>query len=305
MRRAFVFGNAAIDEVLRVRTLPSAGESVLGQARHAGLGGKGANQAIALSRTGVPTRFVAAVGTDWQGAAIRAALSGEPVDTALVERDDIPSDRSIILAQDNGENVIVTTNACARSLTFDDVAAHVGDMQAGDALLLQGNLDIDVTVDIVAAARARGARVILNPSPFDPAFARVIPGLAALFVNETEAHGLTGLSGKAAIAALRASGAEQVILTLGAGGAMLGSRDGTVHVPARPVDVVDVTGAGDCFEAVAVGSALRRGTDIDENALTNATLAAAHTVRGFGTVPSFPDADRLARIMSGRTDTPR
>lgn len=298
MGRAFVFGSAAIDELLRVRTLPSAGESVLGQIRDGGLGGKGANQAIALSRTGVSTRFVAAVGRDWHGAAIRAALSGEPIDLALVEREHIPSDRSIILSQDSGENVIVTTNACARSLTFGDVAGHVADMEPGDVVLLQGNLDIDVTGKIVAAARARGARVALNPSPFDPDLVRLVPGLAALFVNETEAHGLTGLSGEAAIAALRAAGAAQVILTMGAAGAILGSPAGNLFARACPVDVVDVTGAGDCFEAVAIGSALMRGTDIDEAALTHAARAAAHTVQGFGTVPSFPDAKMLARIIS-------
>jgi ribokinase len=299
MRRAFVFGNAAIDEVFRVPTLPSAGESVLGRVRHAGLGGKGANQAIALSRTGVPTHLVAAIGTDWHAAAIRDALACESVDAVLIARDATASDRSIICAQDNGENVIVTTNDCARSLSIADCARQLEDVQPEDVVLLQGNLRVDVTAEIATAARGRGARVILNPSPFNVDFARLLPTVDALFLNETEAYGLTGVSGAAAIAALQGDGEVRVVLTMGARGALLGTPGGIVHVAAQPARAVDVTGAGDCFEAVAVGSALLRATQIDEIALFHGALAAAHTVEGLGTVPSFPDAEMLSRIMAG------
>ncbi|WGH79600.1 ribokinase [Jannaschia ovalis] len=301
-RRALVFGNAAIDEVFQVRDLPAAGESVLGRAGHTGLGGKGTNQAIALARTGVPTRLVAAVGTDWHGRAIRDALGHEPVEPALVDRPDIPSDRSIIFAQEDGDNVIVTTNACARSLTFADCRAELAGARPGDAMLLQGNLDRDVTAALCRAGRDRGLFTVLNPSPFDAGLRDLLPLTDALFVNANEARALTGCAGRDAVAALRRAGVAQVVLTLGAEGALLGSGADILHVPARPAEVVDVTGAGDCFEGVAIGSALRRRTRLDEIAIRHAGRAAAHTIGSLGTARAFPSPRRMSEILDDLLD---
>ncbi|MDG4647487.1 ribokinase [Roseibacterium sp. SDUM158017] len=297
-RRAFVFGNAAMDEVFLVRDLPVAGASVLGTAGHTGLGGKGANQAIALARTGVPTTLVAAVGCDWHGREIRAALSREPLGTALLERADLPTDRSIVFAQANGDNVIVTTNACAASATLAECLSVLETARAGDAVLLQGNLAVDVTAALCHECARRGLFLVLNPSPFDAALGELVPLADALFVNQTEAHGLTGLPPREAVDALLRAGASQVVLTLGAEGSLLGSKDGVVRVPAETVEVVDVTGAGDCFEGVAVGSALLRGSGIDVAALRHASRAAADTIGAVGAAGAFPDAARIAALIA-------
>ena len=104
MRRAFVIGNVAIDEVFRMDRLPQSGESVLGGMRHVGLGGKGANQAIALARAGVDTMLVAAVGIDAHAELLRRRLATEPVYAALIERSTLSTARSIVLA-DGPESV--------------------------------------------------------------------------------------------------------------------------------------------------------------------------------------------------------
>ncbi len=298
--RAFVFGNVAVDEVFQVRNLPTPGESVLGHARHLGLGGKGTNQAVALARTGVPTSFVAAVGRDWHGDAIRKALSQEPLELHLIERANLPSDRSIIFAQEDGDNVIVTTNDCATSLTMAECRAVLVKAHPGDAVLLQGNLEHEVTAALARECRRQGARLMLNPSPFDASLGDLLPLTDALFVNETEAHGLTGLARHDAVVALRRAGARQVVLTLGAEGSLLGSGETVVHIPACPTDVVDVTGAGDCFEGVAVGSALLRGADLDVSAIRHASRAAAYTIGGLGAVQAFPTPRQISAM---RTDT--
>lgn len=297
MRRAFVFGNVAIDEVFKVRALPQAGASVLGQTVDCGLGGKGANQAIAIARTGLPTTLIAAVGTDWHGQLISEALSQEPVQCELIERHNLPTDRSVIFAQEDGDNVIVTTSQSSRSITYEDCAPLLSQSKVGDPVLIQGNLRLDVTEKLCREARRRGAFVVINPSPFDVGFCNILHLADALFVNQSEANGLTGLSHEAAAKELQNTGATQVIITLGAEGSLLASGDRLTHVPAAPAQVVDVTGAGDCFEGVAVGSALLRGECIDETALRHASAAAAITIAGLGAVTAFPDAGEVARIM--------
>ena len=296
--RAFVFGNAAIDEILRVADLPAAGESVLGRAGSFGLGGKGANQAIALARTGVPTTLVTSVGADWHGSEIRRALSREPLEAVLIEYADLPSDRSIILTEESGTNVIVTTNECAGSISFAECISVLAEAGPGDAVLLQGNLRIDVTALLCRECSRRGLLLFLNPSPFDPALRDLLPLVDALFVNETEAKGLTSQSRQDAATALLHLGAGQVVLTLGAEGALLASTDRTVQVPAAPAAVRDVTGAGDCFEGVAIGSALLRDSRIDETAIRHASLAAAHTTASVGATRAFPSAEQIARLLA-------
>lgn len=292
--QAFVFGNAAIDEVFIVRDLPARGESVLGSAGDPGLGGKGANQAIALARTGVSTTFVAAVGGDRYAQKIRETVSQEALDVILLERPELATDRSIILAQAGGDNVIITTNDCAASISAAECVTVLGEARTGDAVLLQGNLHAEVTAALCRECRERGLYLVLNPSPFDVAFRDMVPLADALFVNETEALGLTGKFRMEAIEALLEMGVKQVVLTLGREGALLGSRDETLEIPAASVEVVDVTGAGDCFEGVAVGSALRRGTIIDEAALHHASNAAAHAIRAVGASSSFPSPEEIA-----------
>lgn len=300
MNRAFVIGNVALDEVFSVDALPRAGESVFGAARHIGLGGKGANQAIAMSRTGVDTTLTAVLGADWQAQRIRAALDAEPVRARLTQRADLGSDRSLVFAQPDGNNLIVTTNACAASLTRADAVKALADTVAGDTVLAQGNLSFDVTRTLAQHCHDMELRFILNPSPFDPAFAALLPLTDVLFVNETEAQGLTGLAGGAALHTLLALGARTVVLTLGVEGALLARGGDVTHVPAVPAPVVDVTGAGDCFEGVAIGSALRRGVAVDELAVRHAAAAAAIAIGQPGTVPAFPTSAQLAVILAQR-----
>ena len=299
MQRAFLIGNVAIDEVFRVGSVPSLGQSVLGRRSLIGLGGKGANQAVALSRTGVRTTLVAALGDDSQGGQARQALAREEcLIPVLITRPNIPSDRSIIMTGEDGGNAILTTNDCARSLTIADCWLHLTTAQPGDVVLLQGNLDLDVTATIVERCRAAQLKVVLNPSPVDPAFSKLVSQTTAVFVNETEAQALTGLTGRNALAALLKEGAQQVVLTLGADGALLGSKTEILHIPAIPTKVMDATGAGDCFEAVAIGSSLMRQQWLDANAIRHATKAAAQSVRRLGATDALPSADDLSAILA-------
>lgn len=296
-RRAFVFGNAAIDEVFRVRALPETGASVLGKVGTIGLGGKGANQAIALSRTGMPTTFLAATGADQYGHAIREALSREPLEAELIERAEIPTDRSVVVTEENGDNIIITTNDCAASISLTECLSVLAIAAPKDAVLLQSNLQFDVTAELCQQARERDLFLVLNPSPFDTRFHELLPFADALFVNETEAFGLTELNDHEAVVSLRNAGATQVVMTLGSEGALLGTEDKVSHIPAVPANSVDVTGAGDCFEGVAVGSGLMRVGHIDEAAIGHASAAAAMTIEKHGAVGAMPSAGKIAELL--------
>lgn len=88
------------------------------------------------------------------------------------------------------------------------------------------------------------------------------------------------------------------MLTRGGAGARLIERSGHTDVPAHPCAVVDTTGAGDCFMAVALASAGLRGCALDRRALAHGAQAAAQTVARPGTVAAFPDRSEMAAILS-------
>jgi ribokinase len=291
--RAFVVGNIALDETIRVADLPSPGASIHGQEISRDLGGKGANQAIVLGRAGVPCRLVAAVGQDARAAEIRERLAGEPVDADLVLVPGVASDLSIVLTVEGGENCVVTTSAAASSLGSRDAVARLSGARKGDLLVLQGNLAGPTTRDLLVEGRRLGLVTVLNPSPLRTFLGALWPLVDIVCLNRGEAEALGGTD------ALRAAGVGTVVLTLGAAGSVLLRRGEDVRVPAHPGPVIDPTGAGDSFLAAALASAARRGVPLDALALSHGARAATLTVGRPGTVRAFPTSAELVTILAG------
>lgn len=288
--KAFVIGNVALDETLAVDDFPQPGASIFGEALSRDLGGKGANQAIAMARTGLDCRLVAAVGDDARGAEIRERLKTEGLQADLLTLTGVASDFSMILMTPQ-ENAVITTREAASAVTPEQARAALSDGAPGDLLAMQGNLRARTTLAALVEAQTRGMTTAVNPSPLQPDFDALWAHVDTIFVNEGEAAALGGVD------ALLAAGVRSVVLTLGGQGAALIRSDIQQRVPARQVTVVDTTGAGDCFMAVALASGMLRGTGVDARALAHATHAAAHTVARAGTVTAFPDRSAMAAIL--------
>ena len=133
----------------------------------------------------------------------------------------------------------------------------------------------------------------MNASPATPALALDRISTVAFFApNQTELAILTGRpTGSRAEAADAArtlvdAGIATVIVTLGADGALLVDRDGTLHIPSVPVTAVDTTGAGDAFIGAFAHGVATLGLD-QPSALARAAAYAAHSVTGSGAQSSF------------------
>ena len=289
--KAVVIGNAALDETLSIADFPAPGASIFGAVLARDAGGKGLNQAVALARAGLACRFAGVVGRDARGAEIARLLSGEPLEARLVTVEGVASDLSIILMTEGGENAVITTRNAAAAFTPDMARAALEGAAPGDLLVMQGNMSAEATRAALAHARALGMGSAVNPSPMQAYFADIWPLVDCVFVNEGEAAAFGGTE------ALLAAGPREVVMTRGARGASLIRVEGRVDVPAHPCEVVDTTGAGDCFMAVALASAARRGTRLDTQALAHAARAAALTVARAGALTALPDRAEMARIL--------
>lgn len=283
-----VFGSINIDLVTRVPSIPAPGETVLGRSYALVPGGKGANQALAARRAGAQVALAGAVGRDDFARAALALLEADGVDLTCVERVEAPTGAAFIAVDAKGENAIVVAsgaNACARAAALGGAIPG-----PGDTLLLQRETPEAESLAAARAAKARGARVILNLAPADALASEWLELLDLLIVNEHEAVALgraLGLDGDAeAVArALDARGVATVA-TLGAAGAVVWSGGRRCAAPAPKVDVVDTTGAGDGFVG-AFAAALDRGATIDE-ALAEGVAAGALACSVAGAQTSLP-----------------
>jgi ribokinase len=292
-----VIGNAVRDLTYRVAALPLPGETVLARSRQGGPGGKGLNQAVAARRAGAAVRFCAVVGADAAGDEIAALLAAEGIAPDGLHLWGGPSDESVLLVAESGENQIVSTAAAAGALTPAMAAALLAELAPGDSVLLQGNLSLATTRACLEEARARGLRTLLNAAPVAFDHGGLWPLVDLALVNEAESRTLTGDAAPgAAAAALRAAGAGTVVVTLGAAGAMLAGPDGMRAVAAPPVAAVDSAGAGDVLCGV-LAAALDRGL-APLQGLRWAVAAAALAVTLPGALAAIPSAAELVSLRA-------
>ncbi|WP_327046530.1 ribokinase [Microbispora sp. NBC_01189] len=295
-----VFGSANMDLVAYVAQAPKPGETITGRAFRTIPGGKGANQAIAAARAGGRVAFLGAVGDDAFGPGLRAALTGAGVDTSGVRTVPGPSGVAHIVVQDGGDNSIIVVPGANGALTGPS-AEDAETIGRSRALLLQLELPMEA---VVAAARLAGAvtgvEVLLTPAPAVPLPAELLDAVGVVVPNEHEAAVLTGRDDpRDALEALLERVPEAVV-TLGARGALYGSRDGVrLHEPAVPVRAVDTTAAGDTF-AGALAVARTEGLGPGD-ALRFASAAAALSVRREGASTSMPHRPEIDRLVRDRT----
>ncbi len=298
--RVFVVGNIGVDETYVINEIPEKGASVHGQKINQDLGGKGANQAVILSRCAVNTILIAATGNDNQGQWCRQKIAQESLMLYPGESLYCRTDTSLILNTADGDNSIITTTTAADSLSMADIQQALSTARPGDVVLQQGNFSLEKTAALFRYAREHQLLTVFNPSPVKPAFSELWPLIDLLVVNRGEAEYFTSTSDTPAKAAhyFQAAGVASVVITLGAEGVYLASSQQQIQVATPRCHVVDTTGAGDTFLAVMLASMLQRNANEPEKIdLQRAGQAAAITIGRSGTFSAFPSAAELETLL--------
>lgn len=298
-----VVGSLNMDLVVRAERAPEGGETLPALGFQTIPGGKGANQAASAGRLGAKVEMVGRVGQDGFGDQLRSSLELMGVGTRFVASDPVaPSGTALIVVDSRGENRILIVAGANGQVSSADVDSAAEAIQSASVVILQFEIPMPSVEYTARSARQAGAAVILNPAPAYP----ILPGLMAnvdyLILNESEAALVSGVAVASMASAAQAGrkilemGAGTVIVTLGPRGALLVSPGQEQHFPARPVDVVDTTAAGDAF----VGAfACRRaeGASLEE-AASFAVAAGSLTVTRFGAQTSLPSRQEVEQFLA-------
>ena len=286
-----VVGSANMDLVARVVRLPHPGETVSAHDYFEACGGKGANQAIASARAGARTAFIGAVGSDAAGDTLRSAFIGDAVDVSMLATVREPTGRALIGVSDDAENLIIVVPGANHALSVDHIDAAAALLANAKVVLVQLEVRLAVVQRAVELA-GHDTIVVLNPAPASELPDDVLRHVDVITPNEHEVALLGGA------AALVARGVANVVVTQGARGALLVTRDSETRIEPFAVTPVDTTGAGDAFCGVlSARLAVAGGLAELALALRAAAVGGALATQTAGAVPSLPAWSQVAAAL--------
>ena len=293
--RITVLGSFVTDLTFRTKKVPAWGETIMGSDFRLGPGGKGSNQAVAAARLGGNVSFLSKLGRDSFGEMARRTYREEGIDARFVfETSDFPTGAAtIILDEATGENaIIVVPGACYRVTPAEiDQAREI--IAESAVFMTQLEMQMPSVEYGLKLARSLGVQTILNSAPAMELPDSIFALCDYMTPNEIEAGTLTGLpvtniaEAERAADALLSRGARNVVVTLGAQGALVKNARLAKHVPAvNAGPVVETTGAGDAFNG-GFAIALSEGRDIVAATQFGCAVAGISVTR-HGTAPSMP-----------------
>jgi sugar/nucleoside kinase (ribokinase family) len=302
MKRILVVGETNVDVVLHGAALPEAGHEVLADDCVLTLGSASAICAMGLARLGNPVSFVSRVGADIWGDYCIGVLQSAGIDTSGVIRDPGLKTGVTVSISTAGDRALVTYVGSIGTVTEDDVrdsllleAAHLH----VSSYFLQSRLR-PACCRLFVRARANGLSTSLDPG-FDPQrkwnghLHAAVDAVDVFLPNDVELLAMTGR--RSAAEALRALDGRRArtVVKLGVSGAMTLEDGCLVHAPAFSVTPVDMTGAGDSFNAGFLHAFLRSQPLVD--CLIAGNACGALSTRALGGTAAQPTLEEMTTLV--------
>ena len=297
-KKIVVVGSTNMDMVIKTTHIPVPGETVLAGSFFMNPGGKGANQAVAVARLGGDAVFISKTGNDIFGKQSAQLLDEEGINTFYILSDqDLPSGVALITVDQFGENSIVVASGANANLYPADLKNALQEISKAKIILMQLEIPLETVLFVAKHAAKQGGRVILNPAPANVLSPELLSHIDILTPNKTEAAMISGIkvtnieTAKKAAKAICGMGVKNVVVTMGALGAVICQKGKINVVSAKKVEAMDTTAAGDVFNG-ALAVALSEEKSLVA-AVEFACGAAAISVTRLGAQSSIPHRNEL------------
>ena len=295
MNKIIVVGSINNDLIISTDKFPQIGETITGNGFMSVAGGKGANQAVAAARLAGDTQqvsFIGAVGDDIFGQELKRSLATNGINTDFVRTmEDTPTGTAVIVLY-KGDNMIILDPGANYHVTPEWIQQAEEKISEANILITQLEIPYQSAATALQLAKQHGLTTILDPAPAVKLDDDILSNVDIITPNESEAEIITGIKinspedAKAAAKWLLDKGIKYAIVTLGSQGVVYNSENEIIHKPAKKVNVVDTTSAGDSFTG-AIAVALNEGKDID-TAIDFAIHVSSLVVQKKGAQPSLP-----------------
>ena len=297
-----VFGSINMDLVVYSDKQPAKGETILGNSFETFQGGKGANQAVAVSRLGFPVSLIGKVGNDVFGDELLESLNSEKVHTSMVERHEGPSGVAFIYVfEETSENQIIVISGSNEQVKSNQISDK--ELSASDVLISQLEVPPSEIEDLFIRAKNTGTYRILNTAPALKISKNLIHESDLLVMNESELENLTERTVERqnadsigqAINDLNLSTTQSIVVTLGSKGVYVHASQKGQFIDGHKVEALDTTGSGDCFIGALASQYLESNDLLDS--VNFANKAAALSVMKRGASSSMPTLEEVVNFQ--------
>ncbi len=296
--RAAVVGSINMDLILNMEKVPDVGENLTGTSYGYANGGKGANQATALSMLGAETKMIGKVANDANGHKLLENLNRNKIDISGVSVTGSQTGLAAILLDCDGRNRIVVYEGANAEINPDEAAEGITDDL--DLLLVQFETREEVVIKCVNRAIEKGITTVIDCGPAKNFALEKMQGATIVSPNESETMALTGIYPKneenilkASKTLLERSKAKFIVLKLGERGCSVWDGANLKILPSYPAKVVDTTAAGDCFTAAMALEFMRSGDIYSACDLGN--RAGSIAVSRMGAASSMPTVEEILK----------
>ena len=298
MSEALVFGGVNLDQVVYLSRPPKEGETLEGENIETFLGGKGANQAVALSRLGASVSFVGNVGRDSFGEELTASLSSEGIDLSMLGSVNEKTGTALINVFENSENQIIYIPGANKLTSHKQVTPE--SLETANIIVSQMEVNPKEVEQLFANSKNKNCINILNLAPFKQPSNSLIAHTDILVFNELEFSLFTRLdtsipleldSLKEKLENLKLNHKLSLIVTLGERGLVYYENHKMDYIEAVKVNAVDTVGSGDCFVG-ALSYSLLQGRSLEESC-EFANKSAALSVTKKGAATSMPKMEEV------------
>jgi len=289
------------------KSIPVAGETILGENYIIGPGGKGSNQAVAAAKAGAKTFFISKIGDDQFGSMARKIYDEAGVDYSkvIISSEHSTGAAGILVDQKSGKNAINVVSGAAGALTKDDIDQAADIIKNSHVFLTQLEAPAEVVFHALKIAKENNVITVLNPAPAASIDKEIFPLIDYFTPNETEAsfyvkHKVEDeKDAKIASDQLLQFGIKNIIITLGEKGAFFANGKESFHAPVINLNnpVVDTTGAGDAFNAGFAVALIEKEKQNIKDAIKFASATAGLSTTKIGTANSMPSRDEIDKLL--------
>ena len=301
-KKAVIIGSLNYDIILKQKRLPKIGETFVADSITMCGGGKGANQAVQLSKLGGKAFMAGCVGNDKFGEELLSNLQKHNVNTDNVKLSEKNNTgMGIVNVFDDGKLIATITRGANYDITNSDIDKIKDEIINAKIIILQMEIPIEVIEYVINLASKHDVYIILNAAPACKIKEEVLSKVNCLVVNETEASFYLNKEindVKSSIEnceELYGKIKDLLIITLGENGSLLYDGKEKLHIKARKAEVTETTGAGDSFIGAFAYKLLNDSSY--QEAAEFASLVSSITVTKIGAEDSMPTYEEVKKFL--------